>query len=512
MSITKFANGEMLLSKNTSSPPNGSVIGLHWLIKELGLRIPIPAVRSEIAGSRRTIAGEGILEQYPRQYAPKDLIGHIRFALRYEPVFLDVFRAAFKSLDSQTIEKWVRHEPTGIFARKAWYLYEGLTGNILSVPDLKVSTFVDLLDPRSHVVGPSTQVKRQRVNDNLLGDFRYSPIVRRTASLEQFRTLDLSGRSKELVESVDPVALARAINYLYTAETRSSYAIEGETPSPDRAERFVAALQNAGQFNSNRKQSYVELQNVIVDQRYAQSDWRSNQNYVGSLRRNFDQYVHYVSPKPADVPELMDGWMNMGSRLESMRAIDPVCAAATESFGFVYIHPFEDANGRIHRFLVHHVLAKLGFTPTGVIFPISAAMLRDPGRYVNVLDIVSKSIRPFIQFTLDDDGHMTVTNETADLYRYLDVTAHAEYLYWCIDQTIQKDLREELDFLGFFDEALKATINVVDMPDGKASLLVKLIHQNGGRLSKTKRALFSELTDAEISQIEEAIRKASARI
>jgi hypothetical protein len=107
---------------------------------------------------------------------------------------------------------------------------------------------------------------------------------------------------------------------------------------------------------------------------------------------------------------------------------------------------------------------------------------------------------------------MTVTNETADLYRYLDVTAHAEYLYWCIDQTIQKDLREELDFLGFFDEALKATINVVDMPDGKASLLVKLIHQNGGRLSKTKRALFSELTDAEISQIEEAIRKASARI
>jgi hypothetical protein len=106
----------------------------------------------------------------------------------------------------------VRHEPTGIFARKAWYLYEGLTGNILNVPDLKVSTFVDLLDTRSHVVGPSTQVRRQRVNDNLLGDFRYSPIVRRTASLEQFRTLDLSGRSKELVESVDPVALARAIN------------------------------------------------------------------------------------------------------------------------------------------------------------------------------------------------------------------------------------------------------------------------------------------------------------
>jgi len=45
--------------------------------------------------------------------------------------------------------------------------------------------------------------------------------------------------------------------------------------------------------------------------------------------------------------------------------------------GFVLIHPFEDGNGRIHRFLIHHVLARRGFTPQGLLFPVSAVMLHD---------------------------------------------------------------------------------------------------------------------------------------
>ena len=49
-----------------------------------------------------------------------------------------------------------------------------------------------------------------------------------------------------------------------------------------------------------------------------------------------------------------------------------------------------------------------------------------------------------------------------------------------------------------FDGAIRATMEIVDMPDRRASLLVRLILQNNGRLSQTKRATFSELKDEEI--------------
>ncbi len=45
---------------------------------------------------------------------------------------------------------------------------------------------------------------------------------------------------------------------------------------------------------------------------------------------------------------------------------DPVAAATAIAFGFVYIHPFEDGNGRLHRWLIHHVLATAGYNPPGV--------------------------------------------------------------------------------------------------------------------------------------------------
>src|SRR5829696_474991 len=76
-------------------------------------------------------------------------------------------------------------------------------------------------------------------------------------------------------------------------------------------------------------------------------------------------------------------------------------------------------------------------------------------------------------------------------------------------KTIRTDLREEIGFLKVFDAAIRATMDIVDMPDRRASLLVRLILQNNGRLSQTKRATFSELKDEEISAIEEAVASLS---
>jgi hypothetical protein len=74
-----------------------------------------------------------------------------------------------------------------------------------------------------------------------------------------------------------------------------------------------------------------------------------------------------------------------------------------------------------------------------------------------------------------------------------------------VAETIRTDLREEIGFLKVFDAAIRATMDIVDMPDRRATLLVRLILQNNGRLSQAKRATFSELKDEEISAIERAV-------
>jgi Fic family protein len=55
--------------------------------------------------------------------------------------------------------------------------------------------------------------------------------------------------------------------------------------------------------------------------------------------------------------------------------LDPVLQAAATAFGFVYIHPLQDGNGRLLRCLIHHVLAETKFTPQGLVFPVSSFML-----------------------------------------------------------------------------------------------------------------------------------------
>jgi len=106
--------------------------GLAWLIEHFGLRVPGPAVRSEtIAGARRTVVGNGqVLEQYPAAagYAPKELFAHLRFALRYEPLDAGVWNVVVHAVAPNEMERWIREDPTRRFARRAWYLYEALTG------------------------------------------------------------------------------------------------------------------------------------------------------------------------------------------------------------------------------------------------------------------------------------------------------------------------------------------------------------------------------------------------
>jgi len=491
-----------------------TLLGLHALMDDFDLELPRPRVRScLVRGNRRTWVTEaGVLEQYPRGYKPEaGRVGQLRFALKYEPIDLGAYKAIFAKMDRTELERWIQSEPHSIFARRAWYLFEMFTGTQLEVADLKSGPYIDLLNPEIHIVGPAIRARRQRVNANLLGSLDYCPLIRRTEKLMEAFNKNLAERARALILAVDPAILKRAVHYLFTKETKASFAIEGEAPSKDRASRFVATLVHAEDFKASIHDSFIELQNAIVEPRYSQKAWREVQVYVGESLSDFSQLVHFVCPKPEDVPSLMNGWMRMLSNLiDSKGQVDPVCVAGAAAFGFVFIHPFDDGNGRIHRFLVHHVLAKLKFSPQGLVFPVSASMLRNMTTYDKALEAFSDRIAPFVHYTMDDDLAMTVANETADLYRYFDATPQTEYLFECIEDAIARDLKMELDFLTSYDAAMRAIQEVVDMPSQRAALLFRLIGQNHGRLSNRKRDQFPELADEEIERIEAGIQAATS--
>lgn len=82
----------------------------------------------------------------------------------------------------------------------------------------------------------------------------------------------------------------------------------------------------------------------------------------------------------------------------------------------------------------------------------------------------------------------------------------AEYIYDRLAEAIREDFKEELEFLRVYDAALTSVLSVIDMPNRRAALLVKLCWQNAGRLSPEKRKDFAEITDEEIQQIEALLR------
>jgi hypothetical protein len=485
--------------------------GQAALVAELNLSVRPPHTQSRILGARRrTETSEtGTVETYSREYTHAGgFRNHLLFGLRHEPLDLGVLCAAFKAAGADEIKRWMLEEPTGAYARRAWFLYEYLTGERLDLPDAKSGNYVDALDAKRHLIGASRASRRHRVRDNLLGVPGFSPTVRRTRKLIRHIEAALDQEAAALTRNADPELLRRAVSFLYTKETKSTWAIEGEEISGSREEKFVAALTRASQFNSADKAALVELQNAIVDARYRATDWRHMQNYVGETISGYRDRVHFVCPKPEDVASLMAAWGAMSERSLADK-VDPVVAAALAAFGFVFIHPFEDGNGRIHRFLVHNVLARTGFTPPGVIFPVSVSIVRDMPAYDTALESFSKPLLSLLEWDfLEDEHRVVVAGETADHYRYFDATRLAEYLYDRVAETIRKDLAEELDFLGCFDRAYRGVRAVVDMPNKKVSLFVRLALQNGSRLPKSRRSMFAEITDVELTAMEAAVVRA----
>lgn len=487
-----------------SLPELGIPAGYAALIERFDLALPLPRQLTAIAARHHPSASATWQMLTPRHRPADTLEGQLVFALKWEGVDLGVLAALFTAVEPNAVTELVRATPTGAFARRTWFLYEWLTGRELDVPDPGKVRVVPVVDPEQQVaLTTGVPSPRHKVIDNLPGSSSFCPLVWWTPTLRAAAAKGLDAQARDIIGRTHKDLVARAAAFLLLSDSKSSFAIEGERPSSARAARWAEAIGQAGL----RPLSLPELERlqriVIGDPRFVRLGLRDEGGFVGTHDRRTNEPVpDHVSARPRDLQSLVGGIIDYADRAIS-GGVDPVIAAAAIAFGFVYIHPFADGNGRLHRWLVHHALAAAGYNPPGLVFPISAAILRRLDDYTTVLSSYSTALLPFIEWRPTPDGNVDVLNDTAKYYRYFDATAHAEFLYACVEQTVEEDLPDEVRFLEAFDRFATGVKEIAEMPDRQIERLRGFLEQGKGRFSHRARAReLAALTDGEAARIE----------
>jgi Fic/DOC family protein len=489
-------------------PEPATLAGYAALIQRYDLKVPLPPSLAGIASRHHPSSTDAWRLLTPRHAPPDTLIGHLEFALKWEGIALAILSALFKQVKGSKIAEAVRARPTGAYTRRLWFLYEWLTDRRLDIADCGKVRAVPIVDPKNQfALKGGIFSKRHKVIDNLPGTRAFCPMVRRTAALEEYAHMMLDKRAVDVIGRTHQDVMARAAAFLLLSDSRSSFWIEGERPSAQRIQRWGQIIGQAGSVRLSVEE-FERLQRIVIgDARFVRLGLRKEGGFVGTHDRITNEPIpDHVSARAADLRNLVEGVIAYSERAVGGE-VDPVVVAAICAFGFVYVHPFTDGNGRLHRWLIHHVLAAAGYNPPGLVFPVSAAILRNIESYRRVLESYSRPLLEFIDWRATKDGNVEVLNDTADYFRYFDSTAHAEFLYQCVKQTVDTDLPEEVAYLEAYDRFSRSVQEIVDMPANKIDLLHRFLRQADGRLSKRARQEeFSAFTDEEAKQIEALFR------
>ena len=476
-------------------------------------------IDTRIKGRQLRQQGGDWVEAFEPKYTPEDtLVGHLQFALRYEGVNLQVLALLFAETGAEELENWLPNNPESRYARVACYLYEWITGSQLAIDDpvSPRARFVQLGNPKLQFVYPAgTRSARFRVINNLFGSRKFCPLVRHTDYLKEMNARELRNLTGATLERYDPDLLRRAAAYLYLKETQASFEVEREKPSPQKAQRFADLLRQADTTTPLTEQRLVELQQAVVDPRFHEFTWRDQQNWIGKDHGSRKQ-VDFVPPRPEDVGGLMEGLLELaGAYFEEDQHVtdnspDAVVMAAVVSFGFVFIHPFMDGNGRIHRYLIHDMLTKARFTPRGIVLPVSAVILANLQDYIETLEEFSRPLNARTEYYPDVPDAPAKGNDPV-YFQYPDLTRQAEFLYQALERTITQDLPAEIDYLLGFDTAYAALNEIMDWPAHSLELFIRVVHSNSGRLSKSKhKSHFDWLSQKEIDEAERIVRSSFA--
>ncbi len=301
----------------------------------------------------------------------------------------------------------------------------------------------------------------------------------------------------------------RLMNWAYLSETRHSFAIEDEVPSPEKERAFLLAMERLRDQTPLSEAYLVELQNAVISNPRAQeSSFRNRQNWLQRGGRGASG-VRYVPPPPEAMDALMDGLMRMANSRDST---PPLIKAALVSFGFVFIHPFMDGNGRVSRLLAHHSLNYNEALPTindnPAILPLSVAMKKNEKGYLAALEVFSRPVRELWDVThLDGNEFAFDFMSSPMVYAHWAGQQAVAFVTECAHAALQHALMDEATYIHAYDQAFERIDRAFDLPDRTINLLIQWIRQNDGRMPARRKqsAEVGSLTAAMVARIESMV-------
>ncbi len=480
-------------------------VGYEHLRQTLGLSAFAPDVPALVKPVLRVDQNAGFIA-VPAGMLPDDgdLLGHVLFALKHEGTNLQILAEALPQIEPARLIAALHRTPSGKYLRIAGFLWESFAGaQLAGLPPISGAT-VPVFDPARYLTAPPLRSSRWRVAFNGLGSLAYCATVRRTASIEAGLAAAVLDRANTFAEGIGKPMLDRALAWAYLGETQASFEIERETPPPDKARAFVELLRHAHEPRALSEDYLAELQAATVANPFDRAvAFRHEQNWLTSGAAGAPG-ISYVPPAPELVPELMHELMEFANT--RARAVDPLVAAACISFGFVFIHPFMDGNGRLSRFLFHHALCQSGRLADGLILPVSIAMARHEDDYLAALQSFSRPARERWSVQMLDADHFDFQfRGKASIYRYWDATACVEFGLRMAEAALRHGLQAQVAFARRFDRAIKQVSAQFDIRNSILStLVVSCLEQ--GRVSKRRRDQFAHaVSDGAFDAIEQAV-------
>jgi hypothetical protein len=428
----------------------------------------------------------------PAHVAPSSdaLLDHMLFALKHEGVNLQILAQALAHVPAADVHRAVHEAPTSRYTRTIGYLWESLTNQRLEKAPPTAGNYVEIFDPEKYVTGMARRDTRWRVLFNGLGSVNYCATVRRTPALSSLLDLGILERTNDFLDGLGEPMKERALAWAYLHETEDSYAIEREAPREDKARAFEALLRQAHEPRLLTEDYLVELQNAVVTNAFDHAvQYRDGQNWLRGDARGAAG-VTYVPPPATLALELMEELLGFANDPPS-NADSLVCATIV-SFGFVYIHPFMDGNGRLSRFLFHKALFQQGELTEGRLLPVSVAMKRNERDYLAALQQYSRPLRAHWTVRMIEEGEYDFQfNGHESLYRYWDATTAAEFSLRMSRQALEVDLHQETRYLARYDAIKLAAEDAFDVRNNTLATLIHSTLQNDGKVSNRRRSQFA---------------------